>query len=114
MWTKPKPLLKFGYPDENSPLQLAEWIASAYAVTDYATGKTMYFQLKTYGPNGQQTDYTFPTFEQMMTYADLHGIAVDTYEWEKYGLTRCYDNHDIGDKMKFSDGHEEVLVGLDD
>lgn len=112
MWTKPKPLLKFGYP--NDLPKLDDCVGTVYAITDYAKGKTIYFRLSVYGPYGMHEEHTFPSFEQMMTYVDLNNIIVDTFGWDTYGITRCYDNHNIGDIMPFSDGHKEVLVGLDD
>ena len=110
-WTKPKPCIKRGFKKITlmQKMQQSCLIGTVYAATDYKTGKTIYYILEA---NAIST--TFSTFEQLMIYADLNSIALDTADWETYGIIRCYTTASIGDVLKFSDGHSEVLHGLDD
>ena len=87
MWTKPKNIVKTGFPYQ--PYKNWQKVAYVYAVISYETGLPLYYRVNAV-PTSK--DHNFLSFEEAMLFCDLNGYWVDTKDWDNscIGLIKIY------------------------
>ena len=73
MWTKPKNIVKTGFPCQ--PYKNGQKVASVCAIISYETGLPLYYRVNI---GASAKDHNFLSFEEAMLFCALNGYCVDT------------------------------------
>ena len=87
MWTKPKNIVKTGFPCQ--PYKNGQKVASVYAIISYETGLPLYYRVNI---GSSAKDHNFLSFEEAMLFCDINGYWINTEGWDNpcIGLTKIY------------------------
>ena len=104
MWTKPKNIVKSGFPYQ--PHKNGQKIASVYACISYETGLPLYYRVNI---GASAKDHNFLSFEEAVIFCDMNGYWVDTKGWDNpnIGLAMFYTT---STKVTLEDGRT-ITIG---